>query len=319
MALIAPGLAVGAPAGTVEADAVQSPHLGRMLAYTVYLPSGAAAMKRRPPAGRLRAADGGDRRFPVLYLLHGLGDDETAWLGRGRVGETLDRLIAAGKLPSLIVVMPAAGRSWYVDDVRSGGAGSGPMFTAFHRDFVPAIDRRYPTLACRMGRAIGGLSMGGFGAVLAGVTYPDRFGAVISLSGSLFSPMRDDFWARRRFYSRIFGGVFGDPPAYDGFREWNVFTRLGALPADALLPAMFLSAGDDDFGSILTGTVRFHVALRRRGGTSQLRVIDGGHDWANWRGEIVLALQWLGRRIGLACPDTQQAGEPTAACRGAAC
>lgn len=305
-------------AGEIENGSIASDHLGRDIPYVVYLPDEAESVAgARRNLVRQGDARGDGRRYPVLYLLHGLGDDETTWLRLGKIRATLDRLIAARELPAMIVVMPRAGRSWYVDDARPGKAGA--MFSAFSLDFIAGIEQRYPTLTCRDGRAVGGLSMGGYGAVLAGVTQPDRFRAVISLSGSLFLPDQGDFVARQKLYERIFGGVFGVPPIYARFKAWNVFTRLAAVPEGAPVPDMFLSAGDDDFSSILTGTVRFHVALKRRGLESQLRVIDARHDWANWRGEIVGALKWLGARIAPACQGIEDVRRPGSACDGAVC
>lgn len=138
-----------------------SSRLGRPIPYAIYLP------KEHSVVGSERVAKS-ERHFPVLYLLHGYGDNEQAWLKLGGIDATLDRLIGGGVLQPLIVVMPMAGNSWYVDDARDNGFG--PVFSALVGDLVAGIDQQYATLACREGRAIGGLSMGGFGAALAGVT-----------------------------------------------------------------------------------------------------------------------------------------------------
>ena len=269
-----------------------SAHLGRPIPFAVYLPPGTTAPARpsTTPA----------RHWPVLYLLHGHGDNETAWLQLGRIQSSLDRLIAENVLPPLIVVMPMAGNSWYVDDARPRGYG--PVFTAVTEDLVDGIDGRYPTLNCRAGRAIGGLSMGGFGAALAGVTHPQRYRAVISLSGSLFDPVRHEYFKRHRALARIYGGVFGEPISYARYRAWNVFTRLDALSGNEALPAFWLAAGDRDFPSILRGTARLHLRLSGRGADSELRVTSDGHDWRNWRRAIVPALTWLGAKLGNTCP-----------------
>lgn len=270
-----------------------SARLGRAIPFAVYLPPAVAKTMQ------VAASATQGRRWPVLYLLHGHGDNETAWLKLGGIRASLDRLIAEKALPPLIVVMPMGGNSWYVDDARADGYG--PVFSAITEDLVDGIDARYPTLKCRAGRAIGGLSMGGFGAALAGVTHPRRFQAVISLSGSLFDPVRHEYFKRHRLLARIYGGVFGEPISYERYRAWNVFTRLEAVPPGGALPAFWLAAGDNDFPSILRGTVHLHLRLDARGADTELRVTSDGHDWRNWRRAIVPALTWLGPRLGSAC------------------
>ena len=288
-----PAVAVAAKGLVLTGQSMPSPALGRPIPYTAYLPEGA----RR--AQRSSAPSVSARRWPVLYLLHGHGDNETAWLKLGRIAATLDRLIEGKQLKPLIVIMPMAGNSWYVDDARDQGFG--PIFTALTHDMIDGVDGQYPTLKCRAGRAIGGLSMGGFGAALAGVTHPGRYRAVLSLSGSLFDPLRHEYYKRHRILARIYGGVFGEPISYERYRAWNVFTRLSTIPPSVPLPSFWLSSGDADFPSILRGTVRLHLRLGARNADTELRVTDDGHDWRNWRRAIVPALTWLDARLAASC------------------
>lgn len=169
-----------------------------------------------------------------------------------------DAEIAAGRVPPLAVVLPMGRDSWYVDDPD----GAGPVHRAFTTDLVDAAERRHGIGGGRAARAVGGLSMGGYGAVLAALARPDAYAAAISLSGSLFPEMADGAPARP---VHMFGRVFGDPFDRRRFNAWNVFVRLAAVPTPAALPAFWLQAGDDDFPAILDGTVRFHQALRRAG------------------------------------------------------
>ena len=122
------------------AKTIPSRILGRPITYTIYRPDSRQA----------------GARFPVLYLLHGLGDNENAWLEHGGIRQTLDRLIDSGRIKPLIMVMPMAGNSWYVDDARK--AGYGPMARALGEDFIAGIDGRYHTHACRERRALARLS-----------------------------------------------------------------------------------------------------------------------------------------------------------------
>jgi len=286
MALCLIGAAAPSHAGgrVFTGQSVASAALGRSLPYTAYLPEAAADTSRH---------------FPVLLLLHGKGDDETAWLDKGGIRATLDREIAAGAMKPLIVVMPGVGNSWYVDDARPEGFG--PVTRAILDELVPEMDRRFPTLGCSQARATGGLSMGGYGAVLYAVSRPDLFSAAFSLSGSLFSDDAADIESRRAAYGRIYDGVFGLPFDAQRFLDWNVFTRLnrGSAALDGL--SFWLHAGDDDFPSILLGTVRFHQALRRKGIASKLHVVEGGHSWEMWSRQVGPALGWLSGRLKERC------------------
>jgi enterochelin esterase family protein len=229
--------------------------LGREVPYALYEPAPA------PPVGG---------RWPVLYLFHGLGDDERTWATLGRAAETLDRLIAAGKLKPLLVVMPMARDRWYVDNPDPGGRGL--VAQALSRDLADHVDRSYPTVACRAGRALGGLSMGGYGALLYAMDYPRRYGAAFSFSGSLFRPVPEGETAEAGRLTHMFRTAFGEPFDPSRFNRWNLFRRLPAYIADPQRPAFYLTVGDNDFPLLKEGNIAFHRALaepgsRRRSGS----------------------------------------------------
>lgn len=264
---------------------VQSPLLGRDIPYALYLPQ-VTASQSRP--------------LPVLYLLHGRGDTEMAWLDKGHIAETLDRLIAAGTVPPLAVVMPMAANSWYVDDAR-GTRGFGPFASAFFQDFMPKVEARHRLASCRSGRAVAGLSMGGFGAMLYALMHPDMFIGAISLSGSLFSDLPADIEARRPFYERVLAGIYGEPFDPQRFMSWNVFQRLENAPGEAKSLGVWLAAGDGDFSGILSGTVRLHQDLKRKQIETHLRIYGGDHTWDLWSMAIEPALAWLAPRLDGTC------------------
>jgi S-formylglutathione hydrolase FrmB len=278
-----------AAGGRVEtAVAFDSPALGHAIPASVYVPEGAGA-----PGGP---------RLPVLYLFHGLGGRESDWVGAGDIATTLDREIAAGRVRPMIVVMPMAGDSWYVDDP----AGRNRMATALTTDLVAAVDARYPTAACRAARATGGLSMGGYGALLYAFDQPDLYAAAISLSGSIFAPIPEGAPMRPGPPVTVFGAAFGEPFDRERFNAWTLFPKVAAVAAATPPPAVFLTAGDDDFLSLVDGTVRLHLALKRAGMDSELRVFDGRHDWANWKAAIVPALGWLSARLDATCGEASK-------------
>ena len=284
-----PASATSRSEGQLDLDArFDSPTLGRSIRASVYLPA------------RYSDTRHAEQRFPVLYLLHGLGDDHTAWPRLGKIKPTIDRMIHEGALRPIIIIMPDAGKSWYVNDARADGNGA--VFDAFRTDLLNQVDARLRTVPCAQGRAIGGLSMGGYGALLLGTTQPKRFSVVFSLSGAVFSENLSDDPQRRAWLGSLFHGVHGEPISDRRLRDWNIFTRLGAIASNAKLPSVWLSAGDDDsFPSIVTGSVRAFDILRRRGAAAELRIDDAGHTWSYWQKSIQPALQWMSPRLKPAC------------------
>jgi S-formylglutathione hydrolase FrmB len=158
---------VAARASTLEEIAVPSAALGRPLSVSIYRPDG-------PPP-----SDG----WPVLYLLHGLNGSYRDWPALGGIQATLDRLIAARRIRPLVVVMPDAGNSWYVNSSAVGGPGD--FQTAILDDLPRAIEQDLPARHDRGARAIAGLSMGGFGAFSYAARHPDLFAIAASFSGAI--------------------------------------------------------------------------------------------------------------------------------------
>ncbi len=147
------------PVQTVEFD---TPAVGRTLKYNIILPEG---------------YEGSQERYPTLYLLHGLTSNYTAW-ARMRVPE-----YAASY--DMIVVMPDAGNSWYVNFARSDEGEKNAWEDYMIEDLIGHVDANFRTIAKREGRAINGLSMGGFGALMLGLRHPDMFCSIGSHSGAL--------------------------------------------------------------------------------------------------------------------------------------
>jgi enterochelin esterase family protein len=211
----------------------------------------------------------------------------------------MEPLIASGRIPPMLVVMPDGGDSWYIDDPRPDGFG--PVSRAFSTELVDTIDQAFPTAACRELRLVGGLSMGGYGALLMGMDHPERFGTVLGLSSALFEPMPDDPAERARRHVFMFGDLFDDPFDWQRFNRWNLFPRIPALAAATERPAIWLDAGDDDFPSLLATNVDFFLQLQKAGVEAELRVVDGAHDWEHWRPALSEALASAGQRLPKGC------------------
>jgi putative tributyrin esterase len=149
-----------APATTVTMEA---PSIGRKTAYNIILPADYEAS--------------GDKRYPVLYLLHGFSGNYTNWAGMGAA--------RAVKGLDLIVVMPDGGNSWYVNWAESSEGQRNAWDDFITKDLIGHVDAKYRTVAAREGRAINGLSMGGFGGLALGLRHPDLFCSIGSHSGAL--------------------------------------------------------------------------------------------------------------------------------------
>jgi S-formylglutathione hydrolase FrmB len=193
--------------------------------------------------------DRSDRRYPVLYLLHGSGQQHATW-GRRTL---LDRTTAA------IVVMPDMDRTRYV----VGGGRIDPQADAFiTQELVNEIDARYRTVASRDGRAIAGLSIGGFGAMLLGLRHADRYSAI----GAFSAPLE---------------GV-GDPTA-----------ALAAMPAGS--PMLYIGCGVAD--PLLPSSRRFASLLQGAHIPRQYEEGPGAHSWEAWDWQLRSFLEMVNRRI----------------------
>jgi S-formylglutathione hydrolase FrmB len=177
---------VAAYAGTVVSQKLASPTLGRDWVYNVYLPDG---------------YDTGKLRYPVMYLLHGNGGDENEWVAKGEAQKTVDRLIADGLMPPAVIVLPSATTTWYVDRKE-------PMETAFLKDLMPEVEKKFRVINERMDRVIGGVSMGGYGALRFALKNPEMFASAALVAPAIYVPEPPETSSARRV------GVFG-AQAYD--------------------------------------------------------------------------------------------------------
>jgi enterochelin esterase-like enzyme len=230
----------GVAAGRVEALSYASAVTGTQRKASVYLPAGYSA----------------EQRYPVLYLLHGIGGNEQEWLGYVRATAVLDNLIAAGKAVPMIVVMPN-GRALPDDRVpppdRVFTPENAAGFAKFERDLleflIPAVEAKYAVASGQRQRALAGLSMGGGQALNFGLAHLDRFAWV---------------------------GGFSSAP--------------NTRPADQLLPApdaarrqlalLYLSCGNKD--GLINVSQGVHRALKERGIPHIWHVDEYGHDRDSW-------------------------------------
>jgi enterochelin esterase-like enzyme len=215
------------------------------------------------------------KRYPVIYLLHGFPGRPLAFLLTVRMGVVEDELFAKQLAQPAILVMPFGSTGTFTDKEWVNGVGPAAGWATFvSRDVVHAVDARYRTIATPAGRAIAGLSEGGYGAINIALHHPHEFGVVESWSG----------YERAPHIRSIFGRDLGLAPQN---------TPLDLLPrvARTLRRAhvfFWFYAGSDD--PLRAENIRFAAELEQLRIPHSFFVFNGGHDWALWRGEAEPAL-----------------------------
>jgi putative tributyrin esterase len=218
--------------------------------------------------------------FPVLYLLHGLSDDHTAWTRRS----SIERYV--GGLP-LIVVLPNGERSFYTDAKERSRAA---FETYIVQDVVGFVDRTFRTIPTREGRVVAGLSMGGYGAIKFALKYPDKFCAAVSHSGAV-DFARGDF-TRTDNWGREWRPIMGSHPA--GGPD-DIFALAETVDRN-ILPALRIDCGTEDF--LLDHNRALHAHLTGLGLPHEYEEHPGGHEWVYWNFHILDTLKFFGKVLG---------------------
>jgi putative tributyrin esterase len=245
----------------VECDSISSAILGRDLRYCVALPADYTALA--------------PRRYPTLYFLHGLFEDEASWSERGgeRVFETL---VAEGQLGPFLVVLPDGGKSFYVNSFD----GRERYEDFFIQEFVPAIDRKYRTLADAAARGIGGTSMGGYGALHLAMRHPDVFGSASAHSAALLPKFPDPIPKEGRwsFYARVLQEPFGSPLNQSYMEASNPLT-LAQHPERFAGLKLYFDCGDKDRYGFEVGAQMLDRILTEKNFPHEFTLRSGDHGW----------------------------------------
>ena len=212
---------------------------------------------------RLILPERGKPPFAVFYLLHGLSDDYTIWSRRTRIE------MYVANLP-LIVVMPNGDRGYYTDNER------GPAYArAFAEELPTVIERNFPARPLRSSRCVGGLSMGGYGALRLALGHPDRFCSATSHSGALLAgrslPRKGDL------HPDEFRLVFGTRPAGSSHDLIELARR---CKAGGNLPRLRIDCGTEDF--LLEQNRGFHDRLSEMKIPHEYEEFPGTHSWDYW-------------------------------------
>ena len=250
-------------------ETVQSGALGKEMKYRVLLPEG---------------YDGTLERYPVLYLLHGLWGSYSDWTTRTNIAAYSRRL-------PLIIVMPDAGNGWYVNAADGSGRFEDHVFNELPADVV----KKFRTINSRYGRAVAGLSMGGYGALKIALKRPGAFAVAASFSGA-FNATRDgelekligDEEAQR--LQRIFGPAGGDT------RKQNDVFALASAMKPAAAPYVYIDCGIAD-NALITANRDAVAALHKAGVAYEYHEVAGAHSWDYWDRRIREFLPLLMKRL----------------------
>jgi S-formylglutathione hydrolase FrmB len=268
-------LFIMAQQGTLkESLELKSQILGKTVKYNVYFPAD---------------YDSSSRRYPVLYLLHGYTDNETAWVQFGEAQRIADRMANSDEVSPMLIVMPDAGVSWYINSFD----GKTKYEDFFVQELIPAIDANYRTRAEKAYRGIAGLSMGGYGTLIMAMKHPDLFVAAAPLSAAVWTNqdminMPDSRWK----------GLYGNDEKGEARLQaphWvqnNPIRLAASVSADALKSVRYyIDCGDDDF--LIKGNMELHAALIDAKIPHEFRVRDGSHNWTYWRTALPEVLKFM--------------------------
>ncbi|MBK8634723.1 MAG: esterase family protein [Saprospiraceae bacterium] len=217
-----------------------------------------------------------ERSYPVLYLLHGAGDDHTGWVQFGEVLQITDKAIADGKSTPMIIIMPDA-------DTKVRGYFNSPDNAWKYEDFffdelIPEVEKKFRIKASKRFRAIAGLSMGGGGSFMYALHRPDMFSAACPLSAYTGPLSMEAFKAQ--LANRNMAGTEAQLEAY--YAKHSATELVKTLPAaDLKKVRWFIDCGDDDF--LFEGNALMHIALKKAEIPHEYRVRQGGHTWTYWR------------------------------------
>lgn len=247
--------------GRAECATIQSAVLARSVRYCAYLPASFDTDR--------------DRRYPVLYYLHGLGDNEQSLLNMGG-WDLIEELRRTGKIGEFVVLAPNGGHTFFLNST-DGKIRYEDFLT---KEFMPQMEKKYRVDSSAAKRGVTGVSMGGFGALRLAFKSPQQFAAVSAQMPALIAEIPSDFAAGGPGSpGSMMGDVFGAPFNRAYFERNNVFYFAKATPAAVLkrLSIYFDVGNNDDYG-FEQGGQKLHQLLDSRGIPNEFHVYPGRHD-----------------------------------------
>ena len=273
-----PGLAAaGSYFRIMEGLSMYSAVLGKEVKYSVILPNEYFSS---------------EKSFPVVYLFHGLGDNESSWLEYGHLSQYIDEERRTEQIIPAIYIMPQGFRSYYINDY----LGKFRYEDMFIKEFIPYIDSAYRTIPDGRYRAIMGYSMGGFGALVLPLKYPDVFSISVPLSISVRTdsqymteaPQKE--WDQQ--WGRLFGaeGKSGKERITEFYKQNSPFYLLSKEKISRL--KIYIDNGDDE-QTLAKSNEELHMLMMDKGIRHEFRVRNGGHEFLYWREALPNALRFI--------------------------
>ncbi|MDP3433450.1 MAG: alpha/beta hydrolase-fold protein [Bacteroidota bacterium] len=226
------------------------------------------------------------RSYPVLYLLHGSGDDQSGWVQFGEVKHIADKAIQEGKATAMIIVMPDGntGQRGYFNSPK----GDWNYEDFFFQEFMPFIEKTYRIRAEKRYRAISGLSMGGGGTFMYALHHPELFSSACPLS-AYCGPLSIEELARP-WEKQLNGISKEDQEKY--FARHSALELIKAMPDDQKKAVRwYIDCGDDDF--LYEGNSLVHIAMKKKEIPHEFRIREGAHNWTYWRESLPTVLEFI--------------------------
>ena len=270
----------------IDCSALNSHILKQVVHYCVYLPAGYdAGATQHPP-----------RRYPVLYFLHGLGDNEQTLFKSG--GWTLlEDLRNQHTMGDFLIAAPEGRRSFYINSAD----GSVRYNDFLLQEFIPQIESKYRILPGRSGRAISGISMGGYGALRFAFAHPELFSAVSAQSAALIteSPQTLDSASRAGApLAGVLGAVFGKPINVPHWNDNSPFVLAKRNAVALRKTAIYFNCGQDDNYGFEKGAAALHEELQKEGVKHEYHPYPGDHSLTYFLSHFAEVMEFHSKAFG---------------------
>ena len=233
-----------------------------------------------------------ERSYPVLYLLHGAGDDQTGWVQFGEILHIADKAILEGSATAMIIVMPDGNtkKRGYFNDPKNEWRYE----DFFFEEFMPYVEATYRIKGEKRFRAISGLSMGGGGTFMYALHHPELFSSACPLSAYL-GPLSMDELEQRKQRMGLEDASIEEMETW--YKRHSAVELINAIDTEALKKnrqkqvRWYIDCGDDDF--LYEGNSLAHIAMRKKEIPHEFRIRDGGHTWTYWRESLPEVLSFI--------------------------